>query len=133
MGLSKELLLVEIEDVIRTMPPRPTLRHETERTLLDDGALQSGRFKRCRENDVGVDNNPERDHARFGIRSRAALIAWSIWVRDLNSSSCGREIPIMNFSNYSIEGIGFRRVSIIASGDFQDRRIQCRNTDLGIG
>jgi hypothetical protein len=33
MGLSKEQLLVEIEDVIRTMPPQPTLRHATTESL----------------------------------------------------------------------------------------------------
>jgi hypothetical protein len=31
--LSKEQLLVEIEDIIRTMPPRETIRHETQGNL----------------------------------------------------------------------------------------------------
>lgn len=31
--MTKEQLLVEIEDLLRTMPPRPTIRHETEENL----------------------------------------------------------------------------------------------------
>jgi len=33
MDVKKEQLLAEIEDIIRTMPPRPTIRHETEENL----------------------------------------------------------------------------------------------------
>ena len=31
--LSKEQLLVEIEDIIKTMPPRATIRHDTQENL----------------------------------------------------------------------------------------------------
>jgi hypothetical protein len=33
MPMTREQLLVEVEDVIRTMPPRPTIRHETPENL----------------------------------------------------------------------------------------------------
>jgi hypothetical protein len=32
-ALTKQQLLAEIEDIVRTMPPRPTIRHETEENL----------------------------------------------------------------------------------------------------
>jgi hypothetical protein len=31
--MTKEQLLVEAEDLLRTMPPRPTIRHQTEENL----------------------------------------------------------------------------------------------------
>lgn len=31
--LSREQLLVEMEEIIRTMPPRATIRHETEENV----------------------------------------------------------------------------------------------------
>lgn len=39
--LSKEQLLAEIEDLVRTMPPRATIRHETEENLAWLGRLSA--------------------------------------------------------------------------------------------
>src|SRR6516225_1525520 len=43
-----------------------------------DGALESVRFEGCRDNDVGVDHQPERDHPRLDLAARADLITSSI-------------------------------------------------------
>src|SRR5438132_4503509 len=43
-----------------------------------DCPLESVRFQGRRDEDVGVDHEPERNHPRFDFRARAALITWSI-------------------------------------------------------
>src|ERR1017187_9574815 len=43
-----------------------------------DCPLESVRFQGRRDEDVGVNHEPERYHPRLGFCARAALIAWSI-------------------------------------------------------
>ncbi len=52
---------------------------------LDFGTLESVRFQSSRDEDVGINNKPERDHPRLGFCARAALMTWSIW-RELSLS-----------------------------------------------
>jgi hypothetical protein len=53
--------------------------------------------------------------------------------RTFISRVCGSGILITKFPNHPIERIGFTGVAVIARGEFKDRRLQSRNTDLGIG
>lgn len=51
----------------------------------EDGTLEAVRFERCRNYNVGVDHQPERDHPRLRLAARAALISSSI-CRDVSLS-----------------------------------------------
>jgi len=44
----------------------------------EHGALESVRFQGCRDQDVGIDDEAQRDHLRLVFWARAALITWSI-------------------------------------------------------
>ncbi len=44
----------------------------------ENAALESVRFEGRRDDDIGVDNQPERDHPCLGFSARAALMALSI-------------------------------------------------------
>src|SRR5450755_3199106 len=43
----------------------------------EHSALESGWFQSRRHKDVGVDDQPQRDHRRCGFSARAALMTWS--------------------------------------------------------
>jgi DNA polymerase I len=53
--------------------------------------------------------------------------------KDLHLTRLWKRILITKFPNHPIERIGFTGVAVIARGEFKDRRLQSRNTDLGIG
>ena len=44
----------------------------------EDDTLGSVRFQGCRDEDVGIEYEPERDHPWLGFYTRAALMTWSI-------------------------------------------------------
>ncbi len=51
----------------------------------EDRTLESVRFQGSRDEYIGINNKPERDHPRLGFGARAALMTWSIW-RELSLS-----------------------------------------------
>src|SRR5713226_1806692 len=51
----------------------------------EDGALESVRFQGSRDEDIGINNKPKRNHPRLSFCARVALMTWSIW-RELSLS-----------------------------------------------
>src|SRR5258708_5831385 len=44
----------------------------------EDSTLEPVRFQGSRDDDVGINDEPKRDHPRFGFCARVALTTWSI-------------------------------------------------------